>query len=453
MQKISNYNVLAGRYRGLLLLLLLIGWLLLLVAPVAGQTAVSENTAVANFPHTVTFSLQTTPGHHASLSYGVDKTSCLDVASQLPAPVDSDGWAEWTWIMSRSGNPPPGATIWWEWTVTDENGRQTTTPRQTLTLADNRFNWRLVEAENIRLYWYEGERVGPLLLDAAADGLATLENDMGISLDSPVTIYIYDSSEAMRQALLYVQAWAGGVAFVDYNTILIGVPPHSVDSWGKPTVRHELAHLVIGQFGRSCVGGGRPNWLEEGLAVYAEGPPSERVLRDIEAGIEQNRFEPLRSLIGSFPAHDSQATMAYSQSYSVVDYLLETYGPAQIQTLLLELAAGTGYDAALESVYGFNTDGLEMAWRQAVGAPARAIPPTPPPLDSLPLATLSPLSAPQSQPTPAESAIIPVIEEPVPSGPTAGLCGMGLLPLLSLAFWATSRRGSRRTRSVVVDQK
>jgi hypothetical protein len=429
-------------YRCALFFIFLAYWLLL-ASPAAGQTAVSpisENTAVINFPHTVTFRLQTAPGQSASLTYGVDKTSCLDVASQVPVPVDAQGRAEWAWIMSRSGNPPPGATIWWEWTVTDENGRQQTTPRQTVTFADERFDWQLVETDNIRLYWYRGERVGPLLLEAAVEGLAILEADMGITLDSPITIYIYDSSDNMRQALLYVQEWAGGVAFVDYNTILMGVPPASVESWGRPTIRHELAHLVIGQFGRSCVGGGRPNWLEEGLAVYAEGPPSERVQRDIRAGIQENRFEPLRSLIGSFPAHDSQATMAYSQSYSVVNYLLETYGSEQMQTLLLELAAGTGYDAALEAVYGFNTDDLEVAWRTAIGAPARTIPPTPQPLDAMPLATLAPLSAPDSVPTPA---VIPVIEEPTATRPAVGLCGMGLLPLLALAFW--SRRRDRPT--------
>jgi hypothetical protein len=429
-------------YRCALFFVCILGWLLFPFST-AGQTAVAsilENTAVANFPHTVTFRLQTEPGQTASLSYGVDKASCLDVASQVPVPVDAQGRAEWVWIMSRSGNPPPGATIWWEWTVTDESGRQQTTPRQTITLADERFDWQLVETDNIRLYWYRGERVGPLLLDAAAEGLAILEADMGITLGSPVTIYIYDSSDNMRQALLYVQEWAGGVAFVDYNTILMGVPPASVESWGRPTIRHELAHLVIGQFGRSCVGGSRPNWLEEGLAVYAEGPPSERVQRDIRAGIEENRFEPLRSLIGSFPAHDSQATMAYSQSYSVVNYLLETYGAAQMQALLLELAAGTGYDAALETVYGLNTDDMEVAWRTAIGAPARTIPPTPQPLDAMPLATLAPLSAPYSVPTPA---VIPVIEEPPVPRPAVGLCGMGLLPLLALAFW--SRRRDRPT--------
>jgi hypothetical protein len=425
-------------YRCALFLVCVAGWLLP-ASPAVAQTAVSptgDNMAVVNFPHTVTFSLQTAPGQTASLRYGVDKTSCLDVAGQVPVPVDENGRAEWTWVMGRSGNPPPGTTIWWEWTVIDGNGRQQTTPRQTIPFADERFDWRLVETGNIRLYWYRGEQVGPALLEAAADGLAVLEADMGITLDSPVTIYIYDSSDNMRQALLYVQAWAGGVAFVDYNTILMGVPPRSVDTWGKPTIRHELAHLVIGQFGRSCVGGSRPNWLEEGLAVYAEGPPSERVLQDIQAGIEQNRFEPLRSLIGTFPAHDSQATMAYSQSYSVVAYLLDEYGSDRMQVLLLELAAGAGYDAALETVYGFNTDELETAWRMAIGALPRSIPPTPQPLDAMPLATLAPLAAPQSVPTPA---IIPVAEESTPPQPAAGLCGLGLLPLLALAFFTRRR--------------
>jgi hypothetical protein len=424
-------------YRYVLLFICLPLWLLW-PGSVIAQTPLSENTAVVNFPHTVTFSLQTAPDQSASLSYGVDKTSCLDVAGQVPVPVDNAGRAEWTWIMSRSGNPPPGTGIWWQWTITDGDGRQQTTPRQTITFADERFEWRLVETENIRLYWYRGDRVGPALLEAAAEGLATLEADMGISLDSPVTIYIYDSSDNMRQALLYVQDWAGGVAFVEYNTILMGVPPHSVDSWGKPTIRHELAHLVLGQFGRSCVGGSRPNWLEEGLAVYAEGPPSARVQQDIQAGVEQNRFEPLRSLMGSFPAHDSEATMAYSQSYSVVAYLLTEYGPDQMQALLLELAAGSGYDAALEKVYGFNTDELETAWRAAIGAPARTIPPTPQPLEAMPVATLAPLAAPQSLPTPVAADLIPVTEES--ARPSAGLCGLGLLPLLTLAFF-TRRRG------------
>jgi hypothetical protein len=166
------------------------------------------------------------------------------------------------------------------------------------------------------------------------------------------------------------------------------------------------------------------------LAVYAEGEPQESVLEDIDHGISNNSFEPLRSLNGAFPAHDSAASMAYSQSYSVVDFLLEEYGQEKLQELLLTMAQGRGYDEALQKVYGFNVDGLEVAWRQAIGAPPRPIPPTATPLSAAGIATVAPMAAPHSVPTP-EAAAAPPPDAPRPS---AGVCGLGLIPLLLLGI-------------------
>ena len=232
-----------------------------------------------------------------------------------------------------------------------------------MTLSDDRFEWQTVSAENIDLHWYRGEEVGPLLLDAAVEAQQRLETEMGITLTDDVDLWIYGDSGDMRDAVLYIQDWAGGVAFTEYNTILIGVPPNIADDWGVSTVAHELAHLVTGQFGRSCVGGSRPTWLEEGLATYAEGEIDAQTTQDIENALENNTFAPLRSLNGSFPAHGGAAGSAYSQSYSVVDYLLDTYGQAQMAALITTLATGESYDDALTDVYGFNTDGLETEWR------------------------------------------------------------------------------------------
>ncbi|MCZ7667195.1 MAG: peptidase MA family metallohydrolase [Chloroflexi bacterium] len=144
-------------------------------------------------------------------------------------------------------------------------------------------------------------------------------------------------------------------------------------------MRHELAHLVVGQFGWSCVGGSRPTWLNEGLAVYAEGAPQPDIVASLEQAAQANSFEPLRSLNGPFSAHGAAAGIAYAQSYSIVDFLLERYGRAAMQDLLLALAAGSSTDAALEQVYGFNVDGLEQAWRAEMGLPERPFPPTPTP--------------------------------------------------------------------------
>ena len=341
--------------------------------------------------------------------------------------------------MSRSGNPPPGSQVWWEWTVRDASGQALRTPRQTITLQDDRFAWRAVSTEDIRLNWYEGEEVGRLLLDAAVSGLQRLEEDMGIVLQDDVSFYIYGDAAEMREAVLYVQDWAGGVAFSPYNTILIGVAPFEAEGWGRETVRHELAHLVVGQFGWSCLGGSRPTWLEEGLAMYAQGPPDEQTLADISHGIEDNAFHPLRSLNGAFPAHGGEASLAYSQSYSVVNFLLEEYGRDQLQALIQTLARGLGYDEALLEVYGMNVDGVEVAWRRAIGAPAREIPPTATPLTAAAIPTVAPLAGAESQPTPPSAAQPPAPERSLP------LCGATWAPLVLLGLLGTAirRRSSR----------
>jgi len=431
-----------------LFVLMVLGFGLCLLAGagrLAAQTAaltVTSNEAVVDFPRTVTFRLEVEAGTEvatASLAYSVGRLSCLEAAAQVPVEVEGST-VEWTWVMARSGNPPPGAALWWEWTLTDTAGNSVTTPRRSLTFSDDRFAWRTVTAENIRLHWYEGEDVGPILLEAAVDGLDRLQDEMGIELQEEVQIFIYGDSEDMRQAVLYIQDWAGGVAFSEYNTILMGVPPDIAESWGRNTIRHELAHLVIGQFGHSCVGGSRPTWLNEGLAVYAEGPEQDQIRRDIEQGIRDNGFEPLRSLSGPFPAHGTAAGIAYSQSYSVVAYLLEAHGQERMQALLLALAEGAGYDEALEQVYGFNVDGLEVAWREAIGAQPRPIPATPTAIVAAAIPTVVPAGAPRSVPT-AEAAA-----EPPPAPASPGICGVGLIPLLLIGVIAGRKSYAERAR-------
>jgi hypothetical protein len=293
----------------------------------------------------------------------------------------------------------------------------------------------------VTLHWYAGEEVGSILLEAAVDGLDLLEQDMGIELQEDVEFYIYGSSNDMQDAVLYIQDWAGGVAFSEYNIILMGVPPNLVEDWGRATIRHELAHLVVGQYGRSCVGGHRPTWLEEGLAMYAEGEPSEEVTGDLDKGLKENSFAPLRSLNGPFPAHDAEAGSAYSQSYSTIQFLREEYGQEKLREYILLLAEGESYDDALQAIYDVNVDGLEQAWRAWLGAPMRPMPPTPTPLSASAIPTIEPLARPDTVPTPAAAANPPAT--PPPPAPSSGICGLGLAPLMMLGVFAWRKKKNR----------
>jgi hypothetical protein len=173
-------------------------------------------------------------------------------------------------------------------------------------------------------------------------------------------------------------------------------------------------------------------------------------------GIEFDAFAPVRSLNGAFPARGDEATIAYSQSYSLVAYLLDTYGPEKMQQLLLTLADAAGYDDALEQVYGFNADGLEEAWRGAIGAPARTIPATPTPIAAAAIPTVDPLGAAQSWPTPAAAEPPADASNEVSSSSegsssvessSSGLCALGLAPLLLIGGLVVfrGRRGRRET--------
>ncbi len=96
--------------------------------------------------------------------------------------------------MLQSGSLPPGATVWWHWLVTDSSGAQFTSPTKTVLWLDNVHPWQVITGGNINLHYYNGgASFGQQLHDAAAQALVRLSQDVGVSTDSPVDIYIYAS--------------------------------------------------------------------------------------------------------------------------------------------------------------------------------------------------------------------------------------------------------------------
>jgi len=76
----------------------------------------------------------------------------------------------------------------------------------------------------------------------------------------------------------------------------------------------------------------------------------------------------VRSLSSGFSEVADKANLSYTQSYSLTKFLLETYGQEKMTALLLSLRDGLAIDSALLQAYGFDIDGLEDAWRQAIDA-------------------------------------------------------------------------------------
>lgn len=333
----------------------------------AGEPSITKAAATADFPASITFTLQAGSAARITdvrLSYHVERDSYARVVSEI-IPDFAPGTAvttSWTWDMRQSGGLPPGTVVDYWWTVRDASGKSTSSPLQQFTFADNRFTWKSIQQGNVTLYWYNGNNAfAQALMDAAQQGMVDLEAKTGATLSRPVKLYIYGSTADMQGAMIFPAEWTGGANYPDYGAIIIGIPTSQL-AWGKRTVVHELTHQVTYQMTNNPYAG-IPNWLSEGLSMYAEGPLEVFFQSYLVDALNDDAFISVRSLASPFSADSNQSYLSYAESYSLIDYLVATYGQAKMLALLDTFGQGSDYDAALEQVYGFNMDGLQTRWQ------------------------------------------------------------------------------------------
>jgi hypothetical protein len=333
---------------------------------------VDRNQAVLDFPNSITFQLTVsspTAIERIVLEYGVDRQTCGEVVAKAfpdftPATKVE---TEWTWDMRQSGSEPPGARIWWQWRVTDADGKEQWIERSEAIWLDSDHPWRETSGEAISVHWYEGGNdFSEGMLDSAEGSLAHIDDLIDLEPAGLIDLYLYASYEDLRDAILNEPGWTGGQSYGDYNIILLGVP-EGYEDWGKSAIAHELMHNVVDRFTFSCLVR-IPSWVHEGLAMVSQDGPGEEGLASLQRAIDRNDIFPLRSLGGGFPEDSDEAELAYNQSYSVVDYLIRRGDAARMRSFLERLGSGTTADDALQKLYGFNVDGLDAAWRESVGA-------------------------------------------------------------------------------------
>ncbi len=445
--------------------LVVLGAVWLAIPAAAAGLQVTLNRFVSNFPDRLTFDVAAQSEaniNQVTLLYGTDGRTCqAGTARQAidltPAPAIE---ASWDWELRRSGSLPPGARVWWQWELSDAAGARMVTEQTWDTLRDERFTWQTLQQGDVTVLWVEGDRAfARALLRLAQASLDRLSAELGVSAPGPIQLVIYPTTEDLLSALVYPADWTGGVAFPAYNITLIGIAPDQLD-WAAQVIPHELTHLVVGVRVFNCRGLGLPTWLDEGLAMVGEGADSGRGLDAVKEALAAGQLGQLSSLASGFQVEGDLARLSYDYSGEIVAYLLAEHGPEKLQALLDAIQSGQKAETALQATYGFDTDGLDAAWRASVGldaavnaAPTAAATRTAVPTFAMWTATAPPTATPSAtlaaSPTPPPSATpeIPAVTPTPPSAapPAAALgpwlgAGLGLLVIAALAAWFVLRR-------------
>lgn len=155
--------------------------------------------------------------------------------------------------------------------------------------------------------------------------------------------FVSSKNEVLLHANLYVSAMADINSQSIYMTVS-DVGPEN-ERLTKPPIVHETMHLV------AMTHWGPPpqnnNWLNEGLATYAQNSCSGFSVAEIYRFFMENEMlAPLDVLSNSF--YDVPEMVSYHQSAYIVEYLITQHGIANFE------AFWKGGFKSLESVYGFN---------------------------------------------------------------------------------------------------
>ncbi len=100
--------------------------------------------------------------------------------------------------------------------------------------------------------------------------------------------------------------------------------------------------------------------------MYAEGEMEPTFEYYLKQAVLNDSLISVRSLASPFSAISSKSYLSYAQSLSLVQFLIDNYGQEGMSELIAVFKQGSGYDDALETVYGFDMDGLDALWRDYI---------------------------------------------------------------------------------------
>ena len=360
-------------------------WILLVETAVADAPEVRPLTTLVNgvrtdFPNAVEFHLMYT---------GVQEPQTVDLEFSIGPVHSCDGGTIhsvrshaktaviWRWEPSAEQSVPPGHTVRWRWRVTGADGSVRVSYPREFVWTDDRFDWQSYTKDELTVHWYNqypefGEHlVG--FLEPQLERIEAIETSR-----NPVNVFIYENEEDAGPGALLQRDTTN--PYRAFNTIVTAIP-EEFEGDELPVLIHELAHLVVQDRAFNCFVG-LPQWLEEGLAVFAEGGISEEMRRAFAEARLIEQFIPLRSFDAPFATDtaettaqyiESQATLIrYSQSYSLVEVLKEEFGWDSIGHLLDLFKYGITVDDALKLAFGMDTEEIELLWRLRSGLPVLA---------------------------------------------------------------------------------
>lgn len=437
----------------------------LLAAALACAVGVIAADAAAAFDGFGTLEADSTYGQNITFDVSLDGGAPdeLELLLRTPGsdaafvvPVDATGpRASYVWNTAVD-YVTPNTLVTYQWRAFDGD-EVTVSDEATIRYDDDRpgLDWQSRQLGEATVHWYgDAEAQAVRFGELTALGVERGEERLGTTLAGPVDVFVYASRDAFFGALgPGAREWTGAAAFSEIRTIFMWNSAEAgSQAYLETAMVHEVTHIVFhdatdNPFHEPA------RWLNEGIATWSEAGDAGGDRAIVENEASGGGLFAFDAITEQFPIGERGGRLSYAQGTTMVDLIVDTYGPEALARITAAYRDGASDAEALEAGTGVPADELYADYYSSFGVEA----PTP-----IAPKAIAPSNV--DRPTAGEvdpGGVDPDAERPPDEGspseggaPSGGGFDVGLVVLLAaasvaagLAAVAVSRRAERRGRS------
>jgi len=198
------------------------------------------------------------------------------------------------------------------------------------------------------------------ILSALEDAYSNVGRDLSTFPTGRITVILYTKKD--YKSVTAGPDWSGGL-YDGKIRLPIGGAQELTDQL-KSVLFHEYTHVVV----QEITHGNCPAWLNEGLAELEGRKISSHPAVKPGSSAKSGSFIPFAKMEAGFSSLSTQeAAQSYQQSFSLVNFMVSTYGWPKVTEILLNLGKGMNPAAAIKAAmadFGLDFDGVVDEWRR-----------------------------------------------------------------------------------------
>ncbi len=332
-----------------------------------GDVTFGELAATPSFPDVINFKFSAQTGEEVKRVELLFNAVGEETLHLITPDVAGDEQTDFEFGLNMFQNYyPPGLDIEYRWRVTSASGAITESDSQIVGWYDTRFDWTSIASDQVTVFSYDtNENFAEEILASAQNTIDELETDYGVERSQPLRVWVYNSQSDLGGATEpNSEPWIAGVSYPGRYLILAAIPDGNSTELRR-VIPHEVSHQVLYQATENPFNF-PATWLDEGIATYNQDVGTEDNVNLVEEAVDNDSLMPIETLNMSFP-YDDTFQLAYAESYSVVSFIIQTYGEDALGNVLSAYKEGVTHDEAVLTGLGITVEELDRQWQISLG--------------------------------------------------------------------------------------